>query len=112
MKSVVFALVFFASNLAFAQSSTSALAYCEIAGAAYGSGKTFVGSMAARIAENAGFDSMHPQCGPIWREAYQTAQRLATGEVKSQADWDLAMRMQAFERKVLDAIIQKLQLTK
>lgn len=83
------------------------LLMCEVAGAAYGAQKELVASIAARIASRAGLNSRDSKCGPIWREAYQIGQRTSQGNVGSQSEMEVVMRMQTFEAKLLDAVIDK-----
>ena len=90
--------------------SGSSLAYCEIAGAAFGAQKDFIGSLASRLVDKAGLSAADPQCGPIWREAYKIGLKASQGSIGSQADMDLVMRLNAFEKKVLDAMITTLGL--
>jgi hypothetical protein len=88
--------------------SGSSLVYCEIAGAAFGAKKDFIGSLASRLVDRAGLSSADPQCGPIWREGYQIGLKASQGTIGSQADMDLIMRLNAFEKKVLDAMIKSM----
>ncbi|MCY0914033.1 hypothetical protein [Massilia antarctica] len=86
--------------------SESSLLYCEVAGAAFGAKKDFVGSLASRLVDRAGLSSADPQCGPIWREGYRVGLKSSQGIVDSQADMDVIMRLNAFEKKVLDGVIK------
>jgi hypothetical protein len=82
------------------------LSLCELAGSAYGAQKQFIGSLAARLLDKAGLSAADPKCGPIWREAYQVGLRANLGDIKSQADMDLMLRLYAFEATVLDAVLK------
>lgn len=93
------------SATAAGRASNTALAYCEIAGAAFGAKKDLVGSLASRLVDKAGLSAADSQCGPIWREAYQIGLKASQGSIGTQADMDLIMRLNAFEKKVLDAMI-------
>jgi len=84
------------------------LAFCEVAGAAYGAQKELVASVASRLVTKAGLTSNDAKCGPIWREAYQIGRKISQGNLGSQSEMQVIMRMQAFEVKVLDAVIEKI----
>jgi hypothetical protein len=84
------------------------LALCEVAGAAYGAQKELVASVASRLVTRAGLTSSDAKCGPIWREAYQIGRKTSQGNLGSQSEMQVIMRMQAFEAKVLDAVIEKI----
>lgn len=109
MKNMLFTVAFAISLSASAadKAKPDPLVMCEVAGAAYGAQKDFVASLAARLVSKAGLDSRDARCGPIWREAYQIGKKTSQGNVGTQSEMEVIMRMQAFEAKVLDAIIEK-----
>jgi hypothetical protein len=82
---------------------------CEIAGAAYGANKSFIGSLASRLLYRDGITAADPKCGPIWREAYQVGLKASQGTISSQSEMDLIQRLQKFEEKVLDSILRNIE---
>ena len=82
---------------------------CEIAGAAYGANKSFIGSLASRLLYKDGITAADPKCGPIWREAYQVGLKASQGTISSQSDIDLIQRLQKFEENVLDSILRNIE---
>ena len=106
---LIFSIMFYVVSLAASAAETAKpdpLALCEVAGAAYGAQKDLVASVASRLVMRAGLNSNDPKCGPIWRAAYQIGRKTSQGNVGSQSDMQVIMRMQTFEAKVLDAVIE------
>ena len=83
--------------------------YCEITGLALGANKEFVGSVAARIVDRQGLTS-EPGCKAIWKDSYNTGKRLSAGGKWSDLDWAKWQKLQDFETKVLDSVIDGLHL--
>jgi len=91
-----------------APSKEDSLVYCEIAGLAYGGQRDLTGGVAARIAEKAGLTSEDPDCGAIWREAYQVGKKVGFGGAPTDAEFRKWQRLQNFEKKVFDGIIKSM----
>jgi hypothetical protein len=89
-------------------SKEDSLVYCEIAGLAYGGHRDITGSVAARIAEKAGLTPTDPDCGAIWREAYQIGKKVGFGGTPTEAEFRKWQRLQNFENKVFDGIIKSM----
>jgi len=83
--------------------------YCEIAGLAFGSNKDFVGSVAARIVDRQGLTG-EAGCQAVWQDAYKTGQRLSAGGHWTTLDSVKWRKLQDFETRVLDSVINGLQL--
>jgi len=83
--------------------------YCEITGLALGADKEFVGSVASRIVDKQGLTG-EPGCKAVWADAYKNGKRLSAGGQWSQLDLVTWRKLQDFETKVLDSVIQDLQL--
>jgi hypothetical protein len=83
--------------------------YCEITGLALGADKEFVGSVAARIVDRQGLTG-ESGCQAVWQDAYRTGKRLSAGGQWSQLDAVKWGKLQAFETKVLDSVINSLHL--
>ena len=83
--------------------------YCEITGLALGAEKEFVGSVAARIVDRQGLTG-ESGCQAVWKDAYRTGKRLSTGGQWSELDAVKWRKLQDFEAKVLDSVINSLQL--
>lgn len=88
-------------------SREEAVSYCEIAGLAYGAKKDLVGSVAARVAEQAGLiPARSAECAGAWAAAVKIGQRGVLGSTS--ADYQRWKKMQEFEKDVLDALIKLL----
>ena len=83
--------------------------YCEITGLALGADKEFVGSVAARIVDWQGLTG-EAGCQAIWKDSYATGKRLSAGGQWSDLDSVKWQRLQDFETKVLDSVIDGLHL--
>ena len=99
--------------LAFASQANGATdyGYCEITGLALGAEKEFVGSVAARILDRQGLMG-DPGCQAVWQDSYRTGKRLSTGGEWSELDRVKWQKLQDFEAKVLDSVINDLGLDK
>ena len=95
--------------LSFSSVAAPDYSYCEITGLALGADKEFVGSVASRIVDRQGLTG-EPGCQAIWQDAYRTAQRLSAGGPWSDLDSIKWRKLQDFETKVLDSVIQGLHL--
>ena len=90
-------------------SATPDYTYCEITGLALGADKEFVGSVASRIVDRQGL-TREPGCQAVWQDAYRTGKRLSSGGQWSELDAVKWRKLQDFETKVLDSVINGLQL--
>ena len=95
--------------LSFPASATPDYTYCEITGLALGADKEFVGSVASRIVDRQGLTG-EPGCQAVWQDAYRTGKRLSAGGQWSELDAVKWRKLQDFETKVLDSVINGLQL--
>jgi len=94
--------------LSFPTSATPDYTYCEITGLALGAGKEFVGSVASRIVDRQSLTG-EPGCQAVWQDAYRTGKRLSAGGQWSELDAVKWRKLQDFETKVLDSVINGLQ---
>ncbi len=83
--------------------------YCEITGLDLGADKEFVGSVAARIVDRQGLTG-EPGCQAVWKDSYRTGKRLSAGGQWSDLDSVKWQKLQDFEIKVLDSVINGLHL--
>ena len=95
--------------LSFPASATPDYTYCEVTGLALGADKEFVGSVASRIVDRQGLTS-DAGCKAAWQDAYRTGKRLSAGGQWSELDAVKWRKLQDFETKVLDSVINGLQL--
>ena len=95
--------------LPFSSAAAPDYSYCELTGLALGADKEFVGSVASRIVDRQGLTG-EPGCRVIWQDAYRTGQRLSAGGQWSDLDSIKWRKLQDFETKVLDSVIQGLHL--
>lgn len=106
MRFLTFAPLFL---LSFSSVAAPDYTYCEITGLALGADKEFVGSVAARIVDRQGLTG-DPGCHAVWQDAYRTGRRLSAGGQWSDLDAVKWRKLQNFETRVLDSIINGLQL--
>jgi hypothetical protein len=83
--------------------------YCEITGLALGANKEFVGSVSARIVNRQGLTG-ESGCQAVWKDSYATGKRLSAGGKWSDLDSVKWQKLQDFETKVLDSVINGLHL--
>ncbi len=95
--------------LSFSSAASQDYSYCEVTGLALGANKEFVGSVAARIVDREGLTG-EPDCQAVWQDAYRTGKRLSTGGQWSDLDSVKWRKLQDFETKVLDSVINGLHL--
>ncbi|KGM54899.1 hypothetical protein N800_02235 [Lysobacter daejeonensis GH1-9] len=95
--------------LPFTASAAPDYKYCEITGLALGADKEFVGSVAARIVDKQGLTG-ESGCQAVWADAYQKGKRLSAGGQWSKLDMVTWQKLQDFETKVLDSVINGMQL--
>lgn len=84
--------------------------YCEITGLAFGAGKDFIASVASRIADRQGLNGT-PGCQAVWQDAFNDGKRLsAAGGLATDIDFVKWQKLQDFEERVIDALIENLNL--
>lgn len=83
--------------------------YCEIAGLAFGAEKEFIGTVASRIVDRQRLLG-NPGCHAVWKDSFETGKRLSAGGPWSDLDHVKWRKLQDFETKVLDSIVDRLQL--
>lgn len=81
--------------------------YCELAGLAFGADKDLVGSIAARLVTRSGLMG-DATCQSIWSEGFRQGERIASGAQDTSDDIYAWERLQSFENRVLDSIIDDL----
>lgn len=101
----------FASLLSLPLAATCApdYTYCEVTGLALGADKEFIGSVASRIVDKQGLAG-EVGCQAVWADAYAKGKRMSAGGQWSQLDIVTWQKLQDFETKVLDSVVQDLQL--
>ena len=83
-----------------------ALQFCEIDGFASGVNNRLVGQLAQRAAARAGVSQIsNKQCDALFTAGLKAGQRDRAGAVLSDAEMAMARRMQAFEKQLLDALL-------
>ena len=95
--------------LSFPTSATPDYTYCEITGLALAADKDFVESVASRIVDRQGLTG-ESGCQAVWQDAYRTGKRLSAGGQWSEQNALKWRKLQDFETKVLDSVINGLQL--
>ena len=83
--------------------------YCEITGLALGAGKEFVGAVSYRIMQRQNLVG-NSACHAVWSDAYKIGQKFASGDMKTQQDFAALKKLQDFEVKVIDSIIENMQI--
>ena len=86
--------------------------YCEITGLALGSGREFVAAVSYRIMQRQNLVG-NSVCHAVWSDAYKTGQKLVSRDVKTQQDFAVGAawkKLQDFEQKVIDSIIENMQI--
>lgn len=83
--------------------------YCEIAGAAYGAEKEFIGNIASHVVFRQGL-IQDSACLAVWRDAHGAGRRVSSTKNWAKSDLTTFRKMLSFETMVLDSVISGLNL--
>ena len=98
--------------LADGTATLEALQFCEIDGFASGVNNRLVAQVAQRAAARAGVSQIsNKQCDAMFTAGLEAGQRDKAGAVLSDSEMAIARRMRAFEKRLLDALVDLIDKT-